>query len=307
MKVRANVNFALIKYWGKKIDDLKVPYQSSLSVTIDKLYTETEVVFDRNLNEDVIKINGKTTGKEIERTRDYLNVLRNYYNISEYCYLESLNYVPTASGLASSASAFASIAKAFLQNKDLSDVELSKAARLGSGSASRSIYDGFAIWNHGDSHETSYATPLDIKWPEFRIIVCLVDKNEKKYSSSLTMSKSVLNSNYKKWVKESKKDLALMLEALPKKEIDLVGKIAEANSNKMHDLIEEDGIYYKNLKSLELIKTIENLRKQGISAYYTMDAGPNVKIITTEKYVESIIEKIDVQTIICEVKAFNKQ
>ena len=301
MKVRANVNFALIKYWGKKIDDIKVPNQSSLSVTIDALYTETSVSYDRKLTKDIIIINNKDSGKEVDRTREYLNTLRDYYNIHEYAKVESNNFVPTASGLASSASAFASIAKAFLENKGLSDIELSKAARLGSGSASRSIYGGFAIWNHGNSHETSYAVPLDIEWEEFRIIVCLVDKNEKKYSSSDAMAKSVLNKDYPNWVSESKKDLEMMLEALPKKDINLVGQIAENNSNKMHDLIEKDGIYYKTKESLKIIKIIEDLRKNDIPAYYTMDAGPNVKIITTSKFVDNIIEKLNVETIVCKI------
>lgn len=301
MKARAYVNFALIKYWGKKIANIKVPHQSSLSVTIDQLYTETEVIFSDELKADKIIINGKKSGAEVLRTEKYLNVLREYYPIKKYCYLISENFVPTASGLASSASAFASIAKAFLAELNLSDKEISKAARLGSGSASRSVYGGFAIWDHGVSHETSYARPLNIDWPEFRIIIVLVSKKEKKHKSGDAMAKSVKNKAYQNWINEATNDLENMKSALEAKNIDLVGQIAENNSNKMHDLIELEGIKYRVKESYEIIEIIKKLRKSGVKAYYTMDAGPNVKIITLDKYVGKIVNEINVKTIVAKI------
>lgn len=300
MKVRAFVNFALIKYWGKKNEEYKIPYQSSLSLTVDKLYTETKTTFDQNLLEDVITINGKTSGKAVLRVRKYLNKLRELYNIEEYCYLESQNFVPTASGLASSASAFASIASSFLKHLNLSDSELSKAARLGSGSASRSIFGGFSLWDKGDSHETSFAKPLNISWPDIRIIVCLVSEVEKKYSSGEAMRLSTKNPKYLEFVKNSEKDLFEMLEALKLKDINLVGNIAERNSEMMHNLMALDNIVYKNNDSNKLINIIKDLRQKGIPAYFTMDAGPNVKIITTSEYVNQIVQKIPFKTIVCQ-------
>src|SRR5690554_436521 len=300
MKVRAFVNFALIKYWGKKNEEYKIPYQSSLSLTVDKLYTETKTTFDQSLLEDVITINGKTSGKAVLRVRKYLNKLRELYNIEEYCYLESQNFVPTASGLASSASAFASIASSFLKHLNLSDSELSKAARLGSGSGSRSIFGGFSLWDKGDSHETSFAKPLNINWPEIRIIVCLVSEVEKKHSSGEAMRLSTKNPKYLEFVKNSEKDLTEMLKALKLKDINLVGNIAERNSEMMHNLMALDNIVYKNNDSNRLINIIKDLRQKGIPAYFTMDAGPNVKIITTSEYVDQIVQKIPFKTIVCQ-------
>lgn len=299
MKVRANVNFALIKYWGKKEESLKIPFQSSLSFTVDNLYTETKVSFDKSLREDVITINGLKTGQSVLRVKEYLNQLRKFYHVEDYCYLDSENFVPTASGLASSASAFASIAFGFLNHLNLSDEELSKAARLGSGSASRSIYGGFSVWHHGNNHDTSFATPLDIEWDDFRIIVCLLDSSEKKHSSSEAMQIATRDSSYQDFVKKSKMDLTEMLEALKQKNLDLVGLIAERNSEMMHNLIERTGIIYKTKTSKQVIAIINKLRGNGIKAYFTMDAGPNVKIITTEQYVSKIIQEIPFETIIC--------
>lgn len=302
MKARAHVNFALIKYWGKKDDERRIPHQASLSFTVDKLYTDTLILFDTNLKKDNIIINGNINLEAEKRVVNYLNLLRKELNVNTYVHFNSNNNVPTAAGLASSASSFASIALAFSKEAglDLSKEELSRLARLGSGSASRSIYSNFAIWNTGND-QTSVAKPLNINWPEFRIIVLMIDKNKKRASSTNAMEISVKNEKlYPKWVKESTKDLNEMIDALNQKDIDLVGKIAERNSNHMHDLIESTKITYKTKDSIKAIKRIESLREKGISAYYTMDAGPNIKIITTDKYVSKILEEFnDLETIVC--------
>jgi len=302
VKARAYVNFALIKYWGKKDEERRLPHQSSLSFTVDKLYTDTLILFDDNLKEDNILINGNINLEAEKRVVNYLNILREELNVKSYVHFSSTNNVPTAAGLASSASSFASIALAFSKEAglDLSKEELSRLARLGSGSASRSIYSNFAIWKTGND-KTSVAKPLKIDWPEFRIIVLMIDTNKKRASSTNAMEISVKNEElYSNWVKESKLDLELMIKAINQKDIDLVGKIAEKNSNHMHDLIESTKITYKTKDSLKAIKRIEALREKGISAYYTMDAGPNIKIITTTKYVDDILKEFDdIETLVC--------
>ena len=148
-------------------------------------------------------------------------------------YITIVNFVPTTAGLASSASAFAALSYAAVKaaNLNLDDAEISKIARVGSGSASRSIYGGFALWQTGD-HDTSIAKKLDINWPEFRIIVCLLNADTKTHSSSSAMKQSVENELvYSKWVNQSRIDLDNMIDALSLKDIDQVGSIAQSNSN----------------------------------------------------------------------------
>lgn len=302
--IRAYVNFALIKYWGKKDDQLRLPNQASLSFTVDKLYTETSVEFNSNLKEDNVTINGVMNDPKMsKRVIKHLNYIRGLYNEPRFAYVNSINYVPTAAGLASSASSFVALTAAAIDDLEVKVTkdELSRISRIGSGSASRSIYGDFVVWNTGNDKE-SIGTKLDVKWPEFRIIVCLVSRDIKKHSSSKTMDLSVKNvEKYSKWVKESKEDLDNMLIALYNKDIDSVGLIAENNSNHMHDLIESTGIKYKNEDSYTLINRIEDMRKSGIKAYYTMDAGPNVKIITVADQVDLILNNIrDYETIVCE-------
>lgn len=301
MKALANVNFALIKYWGKKDEALKIPYQSSLSFTVNNLYTEAEVVFDENLLEDEIIINDRKV--KDQRVIEHLNYIRDKFKVKLFAYVKTKNFVATAAGLASSASAFAAITYAATKalGLELTNEELSIIARRGSGSASRSIYGGFAIWNHGNNDETSYAEKLNIEWDDFRIVVCLVDTNEKKHSSTIAMQKSVLNKPlYEKWVRQSKIDLENILVGIKEKDIKKVGSIAEENALRMHKLIESTGINYLNEKSFDIIERVKQLRKNGINAYVTMDAGPNVKIITLKEDVEKIVSEFtDFETITC--------
>ncbi|WP_035375565.1 diphosphomevalonate decarboxylase [Haploplasma axanthum] len=302
MKIRAYVNFALIKYWGKKDEGLKLPYQTSLSFTVDKLYTETEVIYDKNLYQDIVIINGKKDEKMGNRVAKHMDVIRREYNINSYAHIISENFVPTGAGLASSASAFAALAYAATKTYglELSKTELSRLARIGSGSASRSIYGDFVIWNHGDD-KTSVSKPLDAKWDDFRVIVCMIDENEKECSSSDAMKKSVMNEElYSNWVLESQKDLSEMLQAIENKDIEHVGVIAEKNAEHMHALIEATGTKYKTEKTLEVISKVKALREKGIKAFYTMDAGPNVKIITIESEVAEIKKNLlNIQMIVC--------
>lgn len=303
MFIRAYVNFALIKYWGKKDEELKLPNQASLSFTVDKLYTETKVTYDKTLKKDIITINGISDNETLnKRVIKHMDFIRKKYSIKDYAIIESVNYVPTAAGLASSASAFAalSIAATKAANLKLTKKELSKLARVGSGSASRSIYGDFAMWQVGND-ETSVAKKLDVKWNEFAIIVCMLDKNEKKHSSSLAMKESVEKSPlYDLWVKRSKIDLENMLKALTLKNIDKVGMIAENNAIAMHELIESTGIKYRTDESDALALKIKDMRKKGIKAYYTMDAGPNIKIITIKDEVDKILDELkDIETLVC--------
>src|SRR5690554_2217335 len=127
MKSRAHVNFALIKYWGKKDEALRLPYQASLSFTVDKLYTETSAKVNDSLTSDIVAINGENNCAKSKRVIDHINLIRREYNISKFLEIESKNFVPTGAGLASGASSFAplplAVTKAF--NLDLSKSELS--------------------------------------------------------------------------------------------------------------------------------------------------------------------------------------
>ena len=146
-KARAHTNIALIKYWGKADETYIIPMNNSLSVTLDRFYTETKVTFDPDFTEDCLILNGnEVNAKEKEKIQNYMNIVRDLAGNRLHARIESENYVPTAAGLASSASAYAALAAACNEalSLNLSDTDLSRLARRGSGSASRSIFGGFA-------------------------------------------------------------------------------------------------------------------------------------------------------------------
>lgn len=185
-RCRAHTNIALIKYWGKRNDELFLPMNSSLSLTLDAFYTDTEVVLDSDFTSDTFFLNDvKQDEKETEKITKFLNLFRNEVNIKTKACVKSYNHVPTAAGLASSASAFSALAGAMNQASDLNldPKTLSTYARRGSGSATRSIYGGFVEWYMGedDLSETSHAIPVDDASWDIGMIVIAVNTGQKNF------------------------------------------------------------------------------------------------------------------------------
>lgn len=282
-KARAHTNIALVKYWGKENQDLIIPMNNSFSLTLDHFYTDTQVTFDDKLTADEFILNGQV--KQEQKLFDFMDLVRQKAQISTFAKIESVNHVPTAAGLASSASAYAALAKAasVAAGLDLTNRQLSCLARRGSGSACRSIYGGFVEWLKGQDDETSYAIPFmeQVDW-EIQMIAVVVNSQAKKIGSRAGMQTVVATSPYyDAWVQETKKDIVALKQAIIAKDIDQVGQIAEENAMKMHalNLSASPHFSYFEPDSLRVMNLVEDLRKQGISCYYTLDAGPNVKII----------------------------
>ncbi|EFS01721.1 diphosphomevalonate decarboxylase, partial [Listeria seeligeri FSL N1-067] len=146
----AHTNVALIKYWGKRDEHLILPANSSLSFTVDKFYTKTTVEWDEKLKQDRFMLNGEQ--KTDAKVTRFIDKMREEFGITAKALIISENHVPTAAGLASSASAFAALALAGSSAAGRNDTQqyISKLARFGSGSASRSIYGDFVIWEKGE-------------------------------------------------------------------------------------------------------------------------------------------------------------
>lgn len=295
----ANVNIALIKYWGKRDEQLILPYTSSLSLTLDGLGTETCVAFDEALTDDEIYLNGEVaTGTTRDRMVSMLDLVRSMSGVSSFARVTSHNTVPTAAGLASSASGFASLAAAAsaAAGLALSDRDLSRLARRGSGSASRSIFPNFALWHAGVDDESSYAEGISAP-EDFRLsmVVVVVDAQQKKISSREAMNRTVATSpTYMPWVEQSKRDLHIALEAIQQRDIASLGEVVEANALGMHHTMHmaNPPINYMSEQSEAILAMVRDLRKAGLPAWATMDAGPNVKIMTTYEDAERVAEAV---------------
>ncbi|TPR25546.1 diphosphomevalonate decarboxylase [Apilactobacillus micheneri] len=290
---RAHTNIALVKYWGKKDEKLIIPNNSSISLTLDEFYTETTVNFDDNLHQDIMYLDNKKVNS-IKSITNFMDIVRNLSNINKFAKIISYNHVPTSAGLASSASGFAALAAATSKaaGLNLNDKELSKLARRGSGSATRSIYGGFAEWKKGTNDKNSYAVSIQnpVKM-DINMIAIILDNQPKKISSRKGMKISVNTSPYyNAWEKQTTKDLETVKDAIYNNDFTALGKTAELNSMRMHSLtLSSDPSYlYLNKDSLLVINHIKALRDKGIECYYTMDAGPNVKIICQSKNIKKI-------------------
>ncbi|MGF2145472.1 diphosphomevalonate decarboxylase [Vagococcus fluvialis] len=286
-RCRAHTNIALIKYWGKRNDELFLPMNSSLSLTLDAFYTDTEVVLDSDFTSDTFFLNDvKQDEKETEKITKFLNLFRNEVNMETKVCVKSYNHVPTAAGLASSASAFSALAGAMNQASglNLDPKTLSTYARRGSGSATRSIYGGFVEWYMGedDLSETSHAIPVDDASWDIGMIVIAVNTGRKKLSSRVGMKQTIATSPfYSSWVETATSDLTKMKDAIKQKDFITLGEITESNGMKMHATMlgAFPPISYWEPDSVKAIQTVKEIRGMGIPCYVTMDAGPNVKVL----------------------------
>lgn len=312
--VRANVNIALIKYWGKRNEDLILPYTSSLSLTLSDLWTTTSVSFDDNLTEDCVTFDGNNLSLDDSSFRRIVNMLdlvRKIAGISKKASVISTNHVPTAAGLASSASGFAALAAAssYAAGLELSSRDLSRLARRGSGSACRSVYGGIVLWHAGSvdtsvdnssgdasSDETSFAEPVDV--PEdfdIAMIAVVLDSSKKSISSRDAMRRTVQTSpSYMPWVEQSAKDLRQALCAVKSSDIEMLGDAVERNSFGMHKSMRDavPSVDYLTAKTHAVLGVVKSMRDCGWPVWATMDAGPNVKVITSASAAERVLNEL---------------
>ncbi|APS27550.1 diphosphomevalonate decarboxylase [Weissella cibaria] len=284
---RAHTNIALLKYWGKADTTLMLPTTTSISLTLDEFYTDTTVWFDAALIADDVTLDDEVmTGKGYDKVTRFLDLVREMAGETRYAHVHSANHVPTAAGLASSASAFAALAGAASRAAGLalSPAELSRLARRGSGSASRSIFGGFAQWDRGHDDLTSVAKPLveTIDWP-IQLLTVIINDQPKKIDSRGGMQHAKATSPfYDDWVNRSNALVPVMQTAVANHDIDQIGQLAEANALQMHatNATAQPAFNYLTDSSWQVINLATTLREQGISVYATMDAGPNVKLIS---------------------------
>lgn len=293
---RAHTNIALVKYWGKENENLIIPKNSSISLTLNEFYTDTSVLFDNHLDHDVFIINGQ---RIISHRLDlFMNVIRQKAHINTFAKVKSINHVPTSAGLASSASAYAALSAAATKaaGLTLNDTELSKIARRGSGSATRSIFGGFAAWNKGNNDNNSYGYSLQENViMDIKMIAIIINDKPKKISSREGMKISVNTSPYyHSWIQQTNKDFNTIKDAIYNNDFTTLGTTAELNAMRMHSLtLSSNPPYlYIDYNSIKVINIVKQLRKKGIECYYTMDAGPNVKIICQSFNVDLIVNNL---------------
>lgn len=294
---KAFVNIALCKYWGKRDEILHLPYNSSISITLP-YKTQTKIRFNLQETKDLIFLNDKQLKPDNEfakRTTKFLDLFRPK---GKHFVIETWNDLPTASGLASSASGAAALVFALdeLFDWNLKKKDLSILARIGSGSASRSIYTGIVEWDAGVRLDgmDSYAKKLKIKpIDSLRIGLLITTQRTKKTSSRKGMAQSVATSPYyNQWLKIVNEDLSKIKHCLESQDFNCIGQISESNALAMHavSITSSPANLYWNSKTVDIFHKVWQLRKRGVPVYFTIDAGAHVKLIFTKNY-SRIIQK----------------
>lgn len=285
---RAHSNIALVKYWGKNQESLNTPAVGSISLTLDNLFTTTSVEFGDALSSDMVLFDGSPAPAKVhERISAFLNLIRMKADIKHSARVETVNNFPTAAGLASSASGFAALTLAAVSSAglDLSPIELSLLARRGSGSAARSVYGGLTEMNAGQNPDgsDSYAVQLypESYW-DLHMVITILSDQEKPVGSTEGMNRTRQTSPYyNTWIASSHQDLDDMRDALKRQNFQKVGEITEQSCLKMHavGMSAHPGIIYWHPETVQIMHLVRELRKDGIEAYFTIDAGPQVKVL----------------------------
>ncbi len=279
----AHPNIALVKYWGKADAQLALPATGSVSMGLDVFPTTTTVTLDGAAETDSLVLNGSAAPEgALLRVQQFLDLVRELAGSSDRAAVVSENTVPTGAGLASSASGFAALATAAAAayGLDLSERDLSRLARRGSGSATRSIPGGVAVWHAGDD-QGSYAERVPA--PPMAMVVVTISAGEKAIGSREAMRRTIATSPfYPAWVTSTTDTVGEVLDACAAGDFTRIGELTESNALRMHATIEGafPPIRYLNARSVAVFDAVAELRAAGTEAYATADAGPNVVVLT---------------------------
>ena len=297
---RAHTNIALIKYWGKRNKELFLPMTSSLSLTLDAFYTDTRVEFDPALEADIFYLDDALQNTEATaKVSRFIDLFRQVAGIEGTlpAKVTSFNHVPTAAGLASSASAFAALAGAcnLALDLNLDPQTLSTLARQGSGTASRSLLGGCVEWHkgEGDDSDSSFAEQIDPADWDLAMVVVMINRESKKLSSRDGMELTIATSPfYELWPQEVEQDLLKIKDAIRTHDFETMGAVAEHNAMKMHATMisANPSFTYWEPESITAMQTVRQLRENRIPAYITMDAGPNVKVLCRASQADQVRE-----------------
>ena len=308
VKVKSYANIAIVKYWGKKDAEKMIPATSSISLTLNDMFTETEMEF---ISDEDIKISVEKEMKNGDYKDKFSNMTDLFYlngelqdsvhtekiskvvdlfreNRSQKVKISTTNNMPTAAGLSSSSSGLSAVIKACneLFGKNYTQSELAQISKFGSGSSSRSFFGPIAAWDK-DTGEI-YEVRTDLK---LAMIVLVLNENKKEISSRNGMELCAKTSTYfDEWVKQSEIDFVNMKKYLAENDFEKVGILTEENALRMHKTTETANppFTYFNEKTYEAMDFVKNLRNNGEKCYFTMDAGPNVKVLCLEENLEKL-------------------
>jgi diphosphomevalonate decarboxylase len=308
-KAKAPSNIALIKYWGKKANQL--PCNPSLSYTLNESFTESELrIFPRGSRSWIeVLFEGESKSSFVPKIEKWVDSF-----VSEYSYLadislqfNSKNTFPHSAGIASSASAFATMAHLILQleneltGQGVDDKLWSSLARLGSGSACRSISGPLMLWGHIPSIENSsdeYACEWNLVHQDFRSMgdaILIISDKEKAVSSSVGHGLMNNHPYAETRFKQANKNLIELLGAMKLNDWNLFSQVVEEEALSLHGLMMNSRPSYTLMRpnTLSAIEEIKKAQNNGLPITFTLDAGPNVHLLYPLKHRGAVLEFIE--------------
>ena len=281
----AHPNIAFIKYWGNRDDLLRLPSNGSISMNLAGLETRTTVHFEPDRRADALAINGQIAGgSALQRVSQVLDEVRRQAVLTLFARVDSENNFPAGAGIASSAAAFAALALAAsaAAGLDLDEPALSRLARLGSGSACRSIPAGFVEWVVGTDETGSFAH--SIAPPEhWDLVDCIaiLDRTHKATGSTGGHALAGTSPLQLARLQDSPRRLDICRNAILRRDFAALSTIMEEDSNLMHAVMmtSHPALFYWQPATLAVMKAVRSARLAGLAACYTIDAGPNVHVI----------------------------
>ncbi len=288
----------LIKYHGKIDEVLRLPSHNSISVNLKKFITHTTVEISNTLEKPIVIIDGKKASKNTYmRIERIFEAFKKFVNLpDDYIFrVESKNNFMAGIGLGSSSSGFSALTYAFSKalKIDMNHEELSKIARLGSGSASRSIVGGFSEWVMSTSHEHSYAYRLAGDEVPLKMIVAIIPKH-KDLPTTVAQIETEKSIFYNVRIGYIPTMLRKMRDAIKSHNVEEIGRLAEIDTLNLHAVImtgPSRTILWRP-ETISVIRKVWRLRKKGVPAYYSIDTGATVFINVREGYEEEVYNEL---------------
>jgi diphosphomevalonate decarboxylase len=290
-------NIAFIKYWGKKDEELKLPTNGSISMDLSNLLTVTTVEFDPDLKEDMVMINGIKNSSEQSRVVKHLDLIRKMALNTFKAKVLSMSNFPVGTGLSSSASGFAALTIAAVNalGIDLDEKKLSILARIGSGSASRSIPDGFVEWKMGKDSNSSYS--ISILPPNyFKIldVVAIVSNKKKEVSTTDGQKLAHTSPLFKKRLLNINKKIEEIKKFIKNKDFKNFGQLVEDEAIELHKIMQtsKPPLNYLRPETIKIMELVKKWRNEGLEVYFTLNTGQDIHLIIEEKNKEKLVEKL---------------
>ena len=292
VSARAHPNIALIKYWGKRDSERNLPAVGSISITLGDLWTDMSV--DTEADADELTVNGEAASDMLPRVSAALDKV--FGPGRSPASVTSQSNFPIAAGLASSASAFGSLAVAatVAAGQELDRDELANFAGSFSGSAARSLFEGFVeLENDGDRVAVQSIRDAQ-SWP-LSVVIAITSSARKPVGSGEAMEISRRTSPfYARWIEEQDEDLARAREAILQQDFSTLAEVAEHNCLKMHSVMwtSRPPMVFWNSATIECMQAVRSLRADGASVFFTIDAGPQVKAVCLPEDVDRVREAL---------------